>query len=63
MNYENMSREKNLNEKLKGMINMKKIFKNGKKVVAGMVLTISSDGTAWHSYQIGSGSIVKWKQN
>ena len=45
------------------MINVKKIFKNGKKVVAGMVLTISSDGTAWHSYQIGSGSIVTWKQN
>lgn len=129
--------KKYLNEKLKGMINVKKIFKNGKKVVAGMVLTMmavcmvssvaqgansidkfgskkkdsfgyysytkvsgfddkgnqlnlkvgarmsngvwsysynrgtatvnsaysSSDGTAWHSYQIGSGSIVTWKQN
>ncbi len=28
------------NEKLKGMINMKKILKNGKKAVAGLVLTM-----------------------
>lgn len=130
--------KKYLNEKLKGMINMKKILKNGKKAVAGLVLTMmavcmvssvtqaarnidfsassrksdskgyysytkvsayddrgfalnlkvgakignggwtyrsgsgtvsvrsassSDDGTAWHSYRIGSGSRVEWSHN
>ncbi len=37
-NYEKT--KNNLNEKLKGMIDMKKILKNGKKAVTGLVLTM-----------------------
>lgn len=66
-NYEKT--KNNLNEKLKGMIDMKKILKNGKKAVTGLVLTmmavcmISSVAQAAYSIDCYSDSKRKADEN